>query len=143
MGRPLFLYKTKMKFLDLQNLIKDTYENNPLVKMTLDNSSLINSKGTKYWCVAYDIQSVTEYDDYTAYQYNIYAMERMDDRQDNINQHYSTGMEILRHGFEDLEQDGLWIDRPISYQMNSLKFADVLDVVMATVTINVENDDCD
>lgn len=133
-----------MKFKEMQDALNAAYSANPLVNCVYDNSNKINQKSTKYWCIAYDIVSVTETEDYTTYQYNIYALERMDDAQLQINDHYSTGMEILKDGFDRMEQDyGVIVNYPISYQMNSVRFADINDVVMANVAITTENADCE
>lgn len=133
-----------MKYLELNKALNDVYSNNPLVNSVYDNSNKINQKGTKYWAIAYDIQNIVEYEDYTTYNYNIFAVERMDDAQEMINEHYDTGMRILKDGFSGLEANyDVSVQHPITYQMNSIRFADVNDVVMANVSITAENSDCD
>lgn len=132
-----------MNYYELNELIKNTYTNTPLVEMVLENSNLINNKGTMYWCIAYDLVLATRYETYTEYQFNIYACERMDDAQLDIVQHYSKGIEIIMTGLETINET-VDVQYPINFQMNSIKFADVLDVVMATVNIQVENTvDCE
>lgn len=134
-----------MNFLQLQTAIKETFKDNPIVNSVFDNSNMINQKHTKYSAVAFDVQMVTEYEDNTTYNYNFYAVELMQNDGTMINEHYSMLMSVLRDGFKALEDEyGVIIEYPISYQMNSVRFADVLDCVMANVNINVPNDgDCD
>lgn len=134
-----------MDFLQLQDAIKETFKDNPIVKSVFDNSNMINQKHTKYSAVAFDIQMVTETEEYTTYNYNFFAVELMQPDGTMVNEHYSMLMGVLRDGFKVLEEDyGVIIEYPITYQMNSVRFADVLDCVMASVNIIVQNEgDCD
>ena len=133
-----------MVLLEVIKAIKDTYSTIPLVNSVYDNSNLINRKETKYINVSFDLQSVNEYENYSVYNFNITASELMSDKENLTNQHFSTLVNIIREGFDLLEVNyDIDIDYPINYQMNTLKFADVLDVVQANVNLITENtEDC-
>lgn len=133
-----------MVLLEVIKAIQDTYSSIPLVNSVYDNSNLINRKDTKYINVSFDLQSVNEYENYSVYNFNITASELMSDKENLTNQHYSTLVNIIREGFDLLEVNyDIDIDYPINYQMNTLKFADVLDVVQANVNLIVQNtEDC-
>lgn len=133
-----------MVLLEVIKAIKNTYSSIPLVNSVYDNSNLINRKDTKYINVSFDLQSVNEYVDYSIYNFNIIASELMSDKENLTNEHFSTLVNIIREGFDLLELNyDINIDYPINYQMNTLKFADVLDIVQANVNMIVQNtEDC-
>lgn len=133
-----------MVLLEVIKAIKDTYSTIPLVNSVYDNSNLINRKDTKYINVSFDLQSVNEYENYSVYNFNITASELMSDKENLTNQHYSTLVNVIREGFDLLQLNyDIDVDYPINYQMNTLKFADVLDIVQANVNIITENtEDC-
>lgn len=134
-----------MNYLELNKALEEVYKSSTLVNSVYDNSNLINQKSTRYWCVAFDIQNVTEYEEYSTMSYNIYAVERMNQDFSMINEHYQIGMDIIKEGLGLLEERfGVSVEYPIQYNMNSIRFSDVLDCVMASVVIIVSNDiDCD
>lgn len=126
--------------------VDDAFGGLPLVEQVLHRSNNINDKTTKYWCVAYDIMSVTDEEEERTYNINFYAAERMDEKDAEPNIHFSIGMEILRDGLRQLEAENyeITIKFPLTFYMNSVKFADVLDVVQMSVNITVENyEDCE
>lgn len=133
-----------MVLLEVIKAIKDTYSTIPLVNSVYDNSNLINRKETKYINVSFDLQGVNEYENYSVYNFNITASELMSDKENLTNQHYSTLVNVIREGFDLLQLNyDIDVDYPINYQMNTLKFADVLDIVQANVNIITENtEDC-
>lgn len=134
-----------MNYLELNKALEEVYKSSTLVNSVYDNSNLINQKSTRYWCVAFDIQNVTEYEEYSTMSYNIYAVERMNQDYTMINEHYQIGMDIIKEGLGLLEERfGVSVEYPIQYSMNSIRFSDVLDCVMASATIIVDNDgDCE
>lgn len=109
----------------------------------LRNSNLINSKSTVYPCVAFDLQSIVDNDDISTYSFTFYLCTKMNADFTQIEEHYNELIERFKLFLIDIEGEGLIVNYPITYNANSLKFADVLDVVMATVSFTVNNDiDC-
>lgn len=109
----------------------------------LRNSNLINSKNTLYPCVAFDLTQIVDNDDTSNYTFEFYLCTKMNSDFTQIEEHYNELIERFKLFLIDVEGEGLLVNYPITYNANSLKFADVLDVVMATVTFTVNNDiDC-
>lgn len=127
-----------MTYLEIDELINNTFSSLNGVKQVIRNSNKINDKHTKYVAVAYDFISATLGEDTTTYSFNIYAMELMGDSDNNSVPNHSKLMQILENGIVKLSEE-VDIEYPLSMTANSVKFADVLDVVMVTVGITVEN----
>lgn len=109
----------------------------------LRNSNLINRKDTIYPAVAFDLQSIVDNDETSNYTFEFYLCTKMNNDFSQIEEHYNELIECFKLFLIDIESKGLIVNYPITYQANSLKFADVLDVVNATVNFTVNNDvDC-
>lgn len=109
----------------------------------LRNSNLINRKDTVYPAVAFDLQSIIDNDETSNYTFEFYLCTKMNSDFTQIEEHYNELIERFKLFLIDIESKGLIVNYPITYQTNSLKFADVLDVVNATVSFTVNNDvDC-
>lgn len=109
----------------------------------LRNSNLINRKETLYPCVAFDLTQIIDNDETSNYTFDFYLCTKMNSDFTQIEEHYNELIERFKLFLIDIEDEGLLVNYPITYQANSLKFADVLDVVNATVTFTVNNDiDC-
>lgn len=109
----------------------------------LRNSNLINRKDTIYPCVAFDLQSIVDNDDTSVYSFTFYLCKKMNSDFSQIEEHYNELIERFKLFLIDIESKGLIVNYPITYNANSLKFADVLDVVMVNVNFTVNNDvDC-
>lgn len=106
----------------------------------LRNSNLINSKNTLYPCVAFDLTQIIDNDETSNYTFDFYLCTKMNADFTQIEEHYNELIERFKLFLEDIEGEGLIVNYPITYNANSLKFADVLDVVMATVNFTVNND---
>lgn len=131
-----------MRYTEIESAVKEAYEGVTLVRTVLADSARINQKGNAYWCVAFDIQRVTDYEDYQAIDLAIYALERHNGIDDS--RHYEKGMEILKEGFLRLEDKGIDLSLPATYEFATLRYADVLDCVTATVTLTLAREgDCD
>lgn len=109
----------------------------------LRNSNLINRKETLYPCVAMDLTQIIDNDETSNYTFEFYLCTKMNSDFTQIEEHYQELIERFKLFLIDIEDEGLIVNYPITYQANSLKFADVLDVVNATVIFTVNNDiDC-
>lgn len=109
----------------------------------LRNSNLINRKDTIYPCVAFDLTQIIDNDETSNYTFEFYLCTKMNSDFTQIEEHYNELIERFKLFLIDIESEGLLVNYPITYQANSLKFADVLDVVNATVSFTVNNDvDC-
>lgn len=109
----------------------------------LRNSNLINRKDTIYPCVAFDLTQIIDNDETSNYTFEFYLCTKMNSDFTQIEEHYNELIERFKLFLIDIESKGLIVNYPITYQANSLKFADVLDVVNATVIFTVNNDiDC-
>lgn len=109
----------------------------------LRNSNLINRKETLYPCVAMDLTQIIDNDETSNYTFEFYLCTKMNSDFTQIEEHYNELIERFKLFLIDIESKGLIVNYPITYQTNSLKFADVLDVVNATVSFTVNNDvDC-
>lgn len=109
----------------------------------LRNSNLINRKDTIYPCVAFDLTQIIDNDETSVYSFTFYLCKKMNSDFTQIEEHYNELIERFKLFLIDIESKGLIVNYPITYQANSLKFADVLDVVNATVIFTVNNDiDC-
>lgn len=109
----------------------------------LRNSNLINRKDTIYPCVAMDLTQIIDNDETSNYTFEFYLCTKMNCDFTQIEEHYNELIERFKLFLIDIEGEGLIVNYPITYQANSLKFADVLDVVNATVSFTVNNDvDC-
>lgn len=109
----------------------------------LRNSNLINRKDTIYPCVAMDLTQIIDNDETSNYTFEFYLCTKMNSDFTQIEEHYNELIERFKLFLIDIEGEGLIVNYPITYQANSLKFADVLDVVNATVSFTVNNDvDC-
>lgn len=109
----------------------------------LRNSNLINRKETLYPCVAFDLTQIIDNDETSNYTFEFYLCTKMNSDFTQIEEHYNELIERFKLFLIDIEDEGLLVNYPITYQANSLKFADVLDVVNATVTFTVNNNiDC-
>ena len=109
----------------------------------LRNSNLINRKDTIYPCVAFDLTQIIDNDETSNYTFEFYLCTKMNSDFTQIEEHYNELIEIFKLFLIDIEGEGLIVNYPITYQANSLKFADVLDVVNATVSFTVNNEtDC-
>lgn len=109
----------------------------------LRNSNLINRKDTIYPCVAFDLTQIIDNDETSNYTFEFYLCTKMNSDFTQIEEHYNELIERFKLFLSDIESKGLIVNYPITYQANSLKFADVLDVVNATVIFTVNNDiDC-
>ena len=109
----------------------------------LRNSNLINRKDTSYPCVAFDLESIIDNDETSNYSFNFYLCTKMNADFSGVEEHYNELIERFKLFLEDIEDEGLLVNYPITYNANSLKFADVLDVVMASLSFTVNNDtDC-
>lgn len=109
----------------------------------LRNSNLINRKETLYPCVAFDLTQIIDNDETSNYTFEFYLCTKMNNDFSQIEEHYNELIERFKLFLSDIEGEGLIVNYPITYQANSLKFADVLDVVNATVIFTVNNDiDC-
>lgn len=109
----------------------------------LRNSNLINRKDTIYPCVAFDLTQIIDNDETSNYTFEFYLCTKMNSDFTQIEEHYNELIERFKLFLIDIEDEGLIVNYPITYQANSLKFADVLDVVNATVIFTVNNDiDC-
>lgn len=132
-----------MTYKELDNIIYNAFNNHSLIKDVVKNSNSINSKNRKYWAAAYDLTNLTVTEDLSTYSFNFYVLERMTDEDNSIN-NYSIGIEILKDILQDIEDQTEGVQYPVTFQCSSVKFADVLDVVQATVQITVENStDCE
>lgn len=109
----------------------------------LRNSNLINRKETLYPCVAMDLTQIIDNDETSNYTFEFYLCTKMNSDFTQIEEHYNELIERFKLFLIDIEGEGLIVNYPITYQANSLKFADVLDVVNPTVTLTVNNNiDC-
>lgn len=109
----------------------------------LRNSNLINRKETLYPCVAFDLTQIIDNDETSNYTFEFYLCTKMNSDFTQIEEHYNELIERFKLFLIDIEGEGLLVIYPITYNANSLKFADVLDVVMASVTFTVNNNvDC-
>lgn len=106
----------------------------------LRNSNLINRKDTIYPCVAFDLQSIVDNDETSNYTIEFYLCTKMNSDFTQIEEHYNELIERFKLFLIDIESKGLIVNYPITYNANSLKFADVLDVVMASLSFTVNND---
>lgn len=132
-----------MTYKELDNIIYNAFQNHSLIKDVVKNSNNINSKNRRYWAAAYDLTSLTVTEDLSTYNFNFYTLDRMINEENSIN-NYSIGIEILKEVLQEIEDQTEGVQYPISFQCSSVKFADVLDVVQATVTITVDNTtDCE
>lgn len=109
----------------------------------LRNSNLINRKETLYPAVAFDLTQIIDNDETSNYTFDFYLCTKMNADFSGVEEHYNELIERFKLFLEDIEDEGLLVNYPITYQANSLKFADILDVVNPIVTFTVNNDtDC-
>lgn len=128
-----------MTYKELDSIIHNAFATIPIVMDIVKDSNSINSKNRRYWAVAYDLTNIIVTEDLSTYTFNFYALERMVDSDDSRISNYSTGIEILKKGFDNINDIVDGVQYPISFQCSSVKFADILDVVQATVQITIEN----
>lgn len=123
----------------LETLIQNSL---PVGTNIYNRLSYVNSKDTKYPCIAYDIKSIVDNEDYVTYELDfMYADLYKNDS--TVNQHFDTGITVIKDFINTVDQTES-VSRPYTFNVNSCRYADVLDCTLAALTINVENKfDCE
>jgi hypothetical protein len=132
-------------FLEVQDIIKQTFENDSLVNMVTTNASDVNMKHTSYWCIVYEANSRTQYEEYSTYNYNIYAINKHIDTPINTtDENYSLGMLIIQNFINNISEEyDIDTQLPLTYNFSNVKFADICDVVSCNINIIIMNEtDC-
>lgn len=131
-----------MTYIELQQAITDTYSQFVEINEVYDHSSKLNQKDTKYPCVVFELSTINDNGNFSTFTFDILVANKMQINQSTV--HHNQSIEILKKGFKILEDEyDVEILYPIQYQLNSLKFSDVLDIVMVTISMRVENtEDC-
>lgn len=133
-----------MTYKELDDIIYESFTSIPIVMEVVKDSNKINDKSRRYWAVAYDMTNVIVTDQLMTFTFNFYALERMVDSDDSRIFNYSKGIDILNKGIDNINDIVEGVQYPISFQCSSVKFADILDVVQATVQITIEKStDCE
>lgn len=125
------------------NYIETLIQNSLPAGMNIYNRlSYVNSKDTKYPCIAYDIKSIVDNEDYVSYELDfMYADLYKNDS--TVNQHFDTGIAVIKDFINTVDQTES-VSRPYTFDVNSCRYADVLDCTLATLTILIENKfDCE
>lgn len=129
-----------MTYKELDTIIYNTFSSVDGVEQVIRNSNKINDKKTKYPCIAYDFSTATRDEMTTTYSFNVYACEKMTDSDAVSVENHSKLMDMLNKVVDKLiYADDITLSLPISINANSVKFADVLDVVLYTLYITVDN----
>lgn len=127
-----------MTYKELDTIIYNMFSAVDGVEQVIRNSNKINDKKTKYPCIAYDFSTATRDEMTTTYSFNVYACEKMTDSDAVSVENHSKLIQMLNSAVDVLSEE-LEVDFPISIVANSVKFADVLDVVLYTLYITVDN----
>jgi adenine-specific DNA methylase len=128
-----------MDLIELSDKIQHTYESITQASV-FRNSNLINSKAVVYPVVAFDLIQIINNYQYSNYTFQFVLAKQMNSDFTEITEDYQNLINIFEQGIKQLEEDDrIDVIYPVNYQCNSLKFADVNNVLVVDITLQVEN----
>lgn len=128
-----------MDLIELSDIIENTYQNITQASV-FRNSNLINSKAVVYPVVAFDLIQIINNYQYSNYTFQFVLAKQMNSDFTEITEDYQDLINIFEQGIKQLEEDDrIDVVYPVNYQCNSLKFADVNNVLVVDITLQVEN----
>lgn len=134
-----------MTYIELVNIIKNLAEGNPVVNSAYDGDAAYvwNNKDVMYPSVCFSLTSATEDEDNATFTFNFYSGDRQAEDVDSTTENnYQELWDILRRLFIQLDEEGVDVQRPITYYFSNLKMNDVLAVCTAQVSLSVPVDRC-
>lgn len=133
-------------FRTIQTTIMNTLLEDDLINNVFLSTAEVNGKHTQYWCVVLEIQSRTDYEDYSLYRYNMYFINKQAPQtaKADVDWNYSMGMLLAKNALKRLEDKDIMTQYPLNFQFATVRFADVCDCITLDVTLQVENEiDCE
>lgn len=128
-----------MDLIELSDKIQHTYQDITQASV-FRNSNLINSKAVVYPVVAFDLIQIINNYQYSNYSFQFVLAKQMNSDFTEITEDYQNLINIFEQGIKQLEEDDrIDVIYPVNYQCNSLKFADVNNVLVVDITLQVEN----
>lgn len=128
-----------MDLIELSDIIENTYQDITQASV-FRNSNLINSKAVVYPVVAFDLIQIINNYQYSNYTFQFVLAKQMNSDFTEITEDYQDLINIFEEGIKQLEEDDrIDVIYPVNYQCNSLKFADVNNVLVVDITLQVEN----
>ena len=128
-----------MNLIELSDIIENTYQDITQASV-FRNSNLINSKAVVYPVVAFDLIQIINNYQYSNYSFQFVLAKQMNSDFTEITEDYQNLINIFEQGIRQLEEDDrIDVVYPVNYQCNSLKFADVNNVLVVDITLQVEN----
>lgn len=128
-----------MNLIELSDIIENTYQDITQASV-FRNSNLINSKAVVYPVVAFDLIQIINNYQYSNYSFQFVLAKQMNSDFTEITEDYQNLINIFEEGIKQLEEDDrIDVIYPVNYQCNSLKFADVNNVLVVDITLQVEN----
>ena len=129
-----------MELIEMNNLIKSTYDGIGLVNSVFNNDPYFiwnNNPSVKYTSFVFDVINVTIGEDIMTYTYRFHIGDRLLNDNVNYNEIYESNYKIIESGINQLLKNDkiLSIGSNRNYTFLKQRFADVLAVSYCDVTI--------